>query len=372
MRRVRADLAARAAAPARWCWPTRSSPAAPRPASQRARHQRRRRLRWCRPSVFDGVDYAALGHLHGRAHADRAGALQRLPARLLLLRGRPRARAPGWSTSAPTGVDAREFVDGPGPPRAGPAARRARRPARRPAPCRRTRTHWVQATLTDAARPAQADGAAARAASRTPWCSASRPTGALAVRLPAAPHRRRAAATTTSPSTSSRELRGAPATDAESALLLEACDACCRRPRRRRLLARGAADAAAPPRGHRVRAVRRHRDGRLRRAVATAGLFLLSGATGAGKTSVLDAVCFALYGAVPGDRSARQAAALRPGRRRARARGWCSRSRLAGRRFRVVRSPAWERPKKRGTGITTRAGARCCVAERRRRRLGRR
>ncbi|MFC4785138.1 AAA family ATPase [Nocardioides sp. MAHUQ-72] len=86
--------------------------------------------------------------------------------------------------------------------------------------------------------------------------------------------------------------------------------------------------------------------------LSDAGLFLLSGATGAGKTSVLDAVCFALYGDVPGDRGA--ARRLRCDQA---APGAAPRvvleATLSGRRFRIVRSPSWERPKKRGTGVTT-------------------
>ena len=96
--------------------------------------------------------------------------------------------------------------------------------------------------------------------------------------------------------------------------------------------------------------------------LSDAGLFLLSGATGAGKTSVLDAICFALYGDVPGDRATakRLRADLADPDVAPRVELEAT---LSGRRFRIVRTPAWQRPKKRGTGTTT-AQASVQVAER--------
>ncbi|MDQ1040277.1 exonuclease SbcC [Streptomyces sp. V3I8] len=85
--------------------------------------------------------------------------------------------------------------------------------------------------------------------------------------------------------------------------------------------------------------------------LSAAGLFLLHGPTGAGKTSVLDAVCFALYGSVPG---ARQGGSLRsdhaPSGTRTEVKLELT---VAGRRLEITRQPPWERPKKRGTGTTT-------------------
>ncbi|WP_030582154.1 AAA family ATPase [Streptomyces anulatus] len=87
-------------------------------------------------------------------------------------------------------------------------------------------------------------------------------------------------------------------------------------------------------------------------ALSSAGLFLLHGPTGAGKTSVLDAVCFALYGAVPGARQS-PGASLRSDHAPA---GLPTEVQLeltvGGRRLEVTRSPAQPRPKKRGDGFT--------------------
>ncbi|MGW1168186.1 AAA family ATPase [Streptomyces sp. NPDC002550] len=88
-------------------------------------------------------------------------------------------------------------------------------------------------------------------------------------------------------------------------------------------------------------------------ALSTAGLFLLHGPTGAGKTSVLDAVCYALYGSVPGARQNGQGMQLRSDHAEPRTR---TEVRLeltvAGRRLEITRQPPWERPKLRGTGTT--------------------
>ncbi|TMR01161.1 SMC family ATPase [Actinomadura soli] len=87
-------------------------------------------------------------------------------------------------------------------------------------------------------------------------------------------------------------------------------------------------------------------------ALSDAGLFLIQGRTGAGKTSILDAVCFALYGQVPGVRNAVKGlrsdhAAPGDGPR------VVLETTIRGRRLRISRSPAWERPKLRGSGTTT-------------------
>ncbi|WP_411097145.1 AAA family ATPase [Streptomyces sp. 020-2-3H-GM] len=87
-------------------------------------------------------------------------------------------------------------------------------------------------------------------------------------------------------------------------------------------------------------------------ALSSAGLFLLHGPTGAGKTSVLDAVCFALYGAVPGARQS-PGASLRSDHAPP---GLPTEVQLeltvGGRRLEVTRSPSQPRPKKRGEGFT--------------------
>ena len=86
-------------------------------------------------------------------------------------------------------------------------------------------------------------------------------------------------------------------------------------------------------------------------ALTEQGLFLLNGPTGAGKSSVLDAICYALYGSVPGARqnakrlrSDHAPDALVP-------EVVCEFS-TGSRRLEVTRNPSWNRPSRRGTGTT--------------------
>ncbi|GAA4122371.1 SMC family ATPase [Knoellia locipacati] len=82
--------------------------------------------------------------------------------------------------------------------------------------------------------------------------------------------------------------------------------------------------------------------------LTAAGLFLIHGPTGAGKTSLLDAICFALFADVPGVRDRRgivsdhAAPTATPS---VELEFTCG-----TRRFSLYRSPAHTRPKKRGTG----------------------
>ena len=82
------------------------------------------------------------------------------------------------------------------------------------------------------------------------------------------------------------------------------------------------------------------------------GLFVITGKTGAGKSSILDAICFALYGEVPRYENTQKA--LRS--------DFCSEDdptsvtlefEVGTHRYKVWRSPDYERAKKRGSGTTT-------------------
>ncbi|MGX1793133.1 AAA family ATPase [Microbacterium sp. NPDC055312] len=92
-------------------------------------------------------------------------------------------------------------------------------------------------------------------------------------------------------------------------------------------------------------------------AFADDGIFLIAGRTGAGKSSILDAVCFGLYGGVPRYEKG--------GEKRLRS-DHCEPdditevvvefSTVAG-RYRVTRSPEYQRPAKRGGGLTKQPAA---------------
>ena len=82
------------------------------------------------------------------------------------------------------------------------------------------------------------------------------------------------------------------------------------------------------------------------------GIFLIAGRTGAGKSSILDGVCFALYGSVPryetGDKRLRSDHCAPEDPTEVRLEFT-----VGDRRWRVTRAPEYQRPARRGGGLTT-------------------
>ncbi|WP_203580147.1 AAA family ATPase [Microbacterium hibisci] len=82
------------------------------------------------------------------------------------------------------------------------------------------------------------------------------------------------------------------------------------------------------------------------------GIFLIAGRTGAGKSSILDGVCFALYGSVPryesGDKRLRSDHCAPEDPTEVRLEFT-----VGERRWRVTRAPEYQRPSRRGGGLTT-------------------
>jgi len=91
-------------------------------------------------------------------------------------------------------------------------------------------------------------------------------------------------------------------------------------------------------------------------AFEDSGIFLIGGRTGAGKSTILDAICFALYGTVPRYDGYSGAMRLRSDH--------CEIDDVTevtltfevdDEVYRIVRNPDYDRPKSRGTGVTRRA-----------------
>ncbi len=221
MRRVRADLAAR---------PVRSvvlahAFVAGGVASESERDISVGGISVVPTSLFDGISYTALGHLHGRSVLGEA----------LRYSGSPLAYS--FSESAHTkgmwlvdlgrkGVTATEFVEAPVPRRLARISGDLETLLGDPA-LAWAEDHWVQATLTDAVRPAQPMD---RLRARFPHTLvlAFAPDGSPAgVAVPSAAGGRSDHAVSLD---FVEAMRGAPATDDESALLLAACDACAEDP----------------------------------------------------------------------------------------------------------------------------------------------
>jgi len=172
-------------------------------------------------SVFDGIDYTALGHLHGRHTLSDTIRYSGSPLAYSFSEA-DHVKGAWLVELGAGGVDSCEFIEAPVP-----------RPLARlrgtldelltdPSLLRHEES-WLQVTLTDEGRPTQAMERLRRRFPHT-LVLAFEPPELAAAGVALAPQGRSDHEITLDFVTA---LRGAPATDAETALLLRACDACC-------------------------------------------------------------------------------------------------------------------------------------------------
>ena len=173
-------------------------------------------------TVFDGVDYAALGHLHGRATLTDRVRYSGSP--LAYSFSEAQQRKGSWLVElGPDGGVHAEFVDAPVPRPLARLTGTLEHLLADPGLGRHEQS-WVQATLTDDTRPMQAMDRLRRRF----------PHALVLTFAPAHPDPHTAPAARTHGRSDHdialdfvADLRGLPATDAESDLLRLATDACC-------------------------------------------------------------------------------------------------------------------------------------------------
>ena len=81
------------------------------------------------------------------------------------------------------------------------------------------------------------------------------------------------------------------------------------------------------------------------------GIFLITGATGAGKTTIFDAISYALYGALSGETRDKERSGVRSDFAEPSEKTYVELAmEHGGKEYRIVRNPEYLRPKKRGDG----------------------